>query len=360
MMIDTAIRRFLFLAFAACAAAAALSSCATMQRDTQYNAPAGEDPAELVSIELDLIRYRAKSGSTDLPTIRRRLAELASTPSSDSSRTARLLALSAEAALLSGERATAAKRLGESAAAYGGDELAAVVSSRLLPKVEDRVSALQKAARLADKGYRIKAELGSSLLAAGKMREALAAFDASLPFLDEAYGLLYGAERDRAYALRDAESAPASLSAAYLTKEPIALVGMAVLAQAETNELDYITGGATWAPGVLFDRLKASLWYSDSSAKTTQTATRKDAALFLWRLMARGERRMAVRYTERYAAKATSPVPDVPYGSPFFDAVLGVVEEGVMTLTDGKNFSPDATVSGLDFYGWLQVAASWR
>jgi tetratricopeptide (TPR) repeat protein len=285
---------------------------------------------------------------------------LLAVPSGDATRQARILALSAEAALQAGERMTATRRLDESRAAYGGDEIASVVASRLAKTPDERLAILQKAIAVADEAYRIKAELGSVLLAAGKPREALAAFDASLPFLDEAYTTLYGEQRQRAWALRDSGATMDSGISTYLTRDPIPLVGMAAVAQAESNALDRITGGASWAPGVLFERLRAAGWYVNTGALPGEAATRKDAALFLWMLMTHGDRQMAVRYTERYAAEAASPVPDVPYGSPYFDSVLGVVEEGIMTLVDGRNFDPDTAAAGLDFYGWLLAAAAWR
>lgn len=344
--------------------ASGLSSCATIQHDVLYDTPAAADiqasAAELQTIEIDLVRSRAVPGAVDVAADRRKLAELLAAPSGDTMMKARILALSAEAALQAGEKQTAGKRLDESRAAYGGDEIASVVASRLAKTAEERLAILQKAQAVADEGYRIKAELGSVLLAAGRPREALAAFDASLPFLDEAYTTLYGEERDKAWALRDAGAAPDAGIAAYLNREPIPLVGMAAVAQAETNALDRVTGGASWAPGVLFERLRAAGWYADTGAQPGAAAARKDAALFLWMLMTRGDRRMAVRYTERYAARAASPVPDVPYGSPYFDAVLGVVEEGIMSLVDGRTFDPDSPATGLDFYGWLLAAAAWR
>lgn len=354
----------LVLAVAGMAIAAGLSSCATIQRDVLYDAPGAADAqasaTELRAIELDLVRSRAVPGSVDVAAERRRLAELLAVPSSDAMRQARILALSAEAALQAGERQTAARRLDESRAAYGGDEIASIVASRLAKTPDERLAILQKAIAVADEAYRIKAELGSVLLAAGKPREALAAFDAALPFLDEAYTTLYGEQRQKAWALRDSGPTLDSGISVYMTRSPIPLVGMAAVAQAESNALDRITGGASWAPGVLFERLRAAGWYVNTGAQPGAAATRKDAALFLWMLMARGDRRMAIRYTERYAAKATSPVPDVPYDSPYFDAVLGVVEEGIMTLVDGRNFDPDIPVTGLDFYGWLLAAAAWR
>ena len=340
----------------------ALSSCATIQRDVLYETPADARSvaAELKTIELDLVRSRAVPGSADIAADRRRLAELLAVPSGDAGRTARLLALAAEAALQAGERQTAAKRLEDSRAAYGGDEMAAVVASRLAKTPDERLAILQKAMAVTDEGYRVRAELGSVLLAAGKPREALAAFDASLPFLDEAYTTLYGEQRDKAWALRDSSAAPAAGISAYLAKDPITLVGMAAVAQAETNALDRITGGAGWAPGVLFERLRSAGWYVASGALPGAPATRKEAALFLWMLMTRGDKRIATRYTEHYAARAESPVPDVPYGSPYFDAVLGVVEEDIITLVDGRSFGPDAPATGLEFYGWLLAAAAWR
>lgn len=338
-----------------------MMSCASLQRDILYDAPVGQDPVELSSLEYELVRLRSEATSTrPLASIRGRLSELAAQPSSDSRRAARILALSAEASLLAGEKAQAAKFLERSVSMYGGDEMAAVVASRLKKTAEERLAYLLDAARVVDDGQRLGAELGSAYYALGRMREALAAFDAALSRLHPDYMLLYGEERSRAYALRDAGSAPSVSSLALLSAEPLGLLGMATLAQSETNAMDWMTGGATWAPGVLFERLKAAGWYLDPGAQPKTIGTRKDAALFLWSMMSRGDSRIATRYSTRYASRGFSPVPDVPYGSLFFDAVLGLVEEDVMFLVDGKNFNPDGLVSGLDFYGWLTLAASWR
>ena len=45
----------------------------------------------------------------------------------------------------------------------------------------------------------------------------------------------------------------------------------------------------------------------------------------------------------------SSPIPDVPLASPDFDAVLGSVENELMTLRDGVNFYPEEKVSGAEF-----------
>lgn len=44
----------------------------------------------------------------------------------------------------------------------------------------------------------------------------------------------------------------------------------------------------------------------------------------------------------------------------YFDAIVGSVEEDVVPLADGKNFAPEAPVSGLEFYRWLLKADAVR
>jgi len=73
----------------------------------------------------------------------------------------------------------------------------------------------------------------------------------------------------------------------------------------------------------------------------------------------KNDKTMLKRYSERYWARVnpTSPVPDVPLESPWFDAVLGCVEREIMELPDGRCFFPDDPVTGLEFYRWLKKAA---
>lgn len=352
-----ALARLLSLAFAASILTA---SCATIQRDILYDTAEGSALAELDGLENRLVELRAYPDPVLLVGVMNELAKLAGVSSTDAVHRARLASLSAEAASQASDQATASRKLAESRAAYPGDELAAVVASRLARTDEEKLAILEAALKSTDGFYRIRAESGAVLQSMGRYREALAAFDAALPFLPLEYGALYGAQRDRAFALRGSDSTPAASTTAYLTKEPLPLMGLAVVAQNETTALDWLTGGADWAPGVLFDRLKASGWFADPAAPPLTPASRKDAALFLWNLMARGESKLLTRYSVRYASRASSPVPDVPYGSPWFDAVLGVVEENIMTLPDGRSFSIDTVVSGLDFYAWLKAAAAWR
>jgi hypothetical protein len=358
---------------AAGALAGALAGCATVQRDVLYEEGSAQSSA-LSDIELSLVALRVDPDPKALASLRSRIEAGLGESRTEPALAARRLALAADAALLSGDRRAAASCVARARAAYGGDELAALAEARLEPSAEKRASLLEKSEAAADSSARLRAERGAALVELGKYREALALLDPALAELPEAYLALYGPARDRALALRDApeaaasapgggpaKAAPASRGGVLssLGEGRISLGAMVDLALEETNAFDWFTGGASWASGAFFERLKGSGWFADSGATRATPAARRDAALFLWQLMSRGDAKRLRLYTDRYQGRA-SPVPDVPYGSPCFDAVLGVVEADVMRLPDGRNFRPDGPVGGLEYYGMLRAAASAR
>jgi len=336
------------------------TGCASIQTDIRYDTEPGLSSEELLTIEIQLVALRTQPNQELLANYRSRLQELRRVPGSDPLYRARLEALSAEAFLLAGNRREAEARMREGKNQYAGDEIVLLVEARLQADIASRLRMLEQAIRSADSSLRLRAELGSTLLAAGRYREALAAFDSALPKLPEEYSLLFQVERDKAWALRDASMSVQAASASYLTPQPISLIGMLVVVQQESSLMEWFTGGANWSPGVVFERGKAARWFADESLQADSPATRKDVALLLWNLLARGQNQMLKRYSTRYAARASSPVPDVEFGSAWFDAVLGLVEENIMTLPDGRNFRPNDTVSGLDFFGFMTNAVKFR
>lgn len=336
------------------------SGCASIQTDIRYDTEPGATNEELLLIESQLVRLRASPNQEILANYRSRLQELRRIPGSDPLHRARLEGLAAEAFLQSGNRREAETRVRDGKAQYAGDELVLLAEARLQADNAARLHLLEQAIRTADSSFRLRAELGSTLLAVGRYRESLAAFDSALPRLPEEYSLLYQPERDKAWALRDADMSVQAASATYLTAQPISLLGMLVVIQQESSLMEWFTGGANWSPGVIFERGKAAGWFIDEGRPAASQATRKDAALLLWSLLARGQTQMLQRYSRRYAARASSPVPDVAFGTAWFDAVLGMVEENIMQLPDGRNFKPDETLSGLEFFGIMTAAARYR
>ena len=51
---------------------------------------------------------------------------------------------------------------------------------------------------------------------------------------------------------------------------------------------------------------------------------------------------------------------DVELEGVYFDSILGVIDEDIIPLIDGKRFNPDGAVSGFDFYSWLKKTAAIR
>jgi len=337
-----------------------LGSCASIQTDIRYDTVPGISGEELQLIELRLVDLRANPNAQELAAIRSDLQQRSKAPLSEPLFSARLQALIADAALLAGNRREAEAAVRTAKAAYAGDELSLLAELRLLEDLSSQLELAESAIRSADSSFRLRAELGSLLLKAGRYREALAAFDSALPKLPPEYSVLYQGERDKVFALRDSGSSVEEASALHLTPQPISLLGMLIVVQQESSLLEWFTGGANWSPGVIFERAKAANWFSDPSAKGDSFAKRQDAALLIWNLLGRGQSAALNKYSVRYAARGVSPIPDVPYGHPAFDAILGLVEEEVMNLPDGRHFKPDDTVSGLEFFGIMTAAIKFR
>ncbi len=341
------------------AAAILTASCATVQRDRTVESLPVDAFSVLDGWERDLVGLEAAEDPAALDLLRSRLAEAGTRPVLERAWAARLAALSGRAALLARDRAAADRDLRKALSLNPADEVARVLEARLERSPEKRKALVEEALRTAETQARLRAELGRILLAEGRYADALAAFDASLPFLPDPYDRAYGSERRTALALRDA--APPASGPALLTDRPASLQDLAALVQAESSLADFLTGGKAWAPGVLFERLRAGGFYPDPAAPGSSPARRGDAAFLLWRLAANrlNDRSLLRRYTDRYLARPNpaSPVPDVPLGAPWFDAVLGCVEREIMELPDGRSFRPLDPVTGLEFYRWLRKAS---
>ncbi|MBQ9631253.1 MAG: hypothetical protein IJR49_06685 [Treponema sp.] len=132
---------------------------------------------------------------------------------------------------------------------------------------------------------------------------------------------------------------------------------MLELTQDGTELLNIYTGGKKQDAHRLYATVsKAGLLNSVSSEsdalRENEVVTKQGCARFLWNLFCKITGANPVKYSTRYKNRlnAKSPVKDVNLNSSDFDAVLGVVENEFMSLTDGLNFKPSENVSGQDFY----------
>ena len=337
-------------------------SCASVQTDIQYsgNESAIKEQA-LADIEAALVMQRGAPNTERLGHIRAEINALLQAPSTDSSYLARLYALAADAALLLRQPSEARTQLALAKRYSEYDEYVQLVTARLIAEPEKRLAYLEERITQEPAAYRLKAEAGSLFFAAKDYRNALAAFDASLSFLPDAYQQYYRPQREQCVQLYTVDSASVTESSEkILQANPISLVEMAALTQDSTNALDFITGTAVWRPPLLAKTLQQAGWYHPDRDVLKDSASKKDAALFLWRLINGSDEQRLTQYTRYYTNKRRLPIPDVLMDGIYFDAIVGSVEEDVVPLADGKHFEPDTPVSGLEFYRWLLKADAIR
>ena len=337
-------------------------SCASVQTDIQYsgNESAIKEQA-LADIEAALVMQRGAPNTERLGHIRAEINALLQAPSTDSSYLARLYAFTADAALLLRQPSEARTQLALAKRYSEYDEYVQLVTARLIAEPEKRLAYLEERITQEPAAYRLKAEEGSLFFAAKDYRNALAAFDASLSFLPDAYQQYYRPQREQCVQLYTVNSASVTESSEkILQANPISLVEMAALTQDSTNALDFITGTAAWRPPLLAKTLQQAGWYHPDRDVLKDSASKKDAALFLWRLIIGSDEQRLTQYTRYYTNKRRLPIPDVLMDGIYFDAIVGSVEEDVVPLADGKHFEPDTPVSGLEFYRWLLKADAIR
>ena len=340
----------------------AVISCASVQTDIQYsgNESAIKEQA-LADIEAALVMQRGAPNTERLGHIRAEINALLQAPSTDSSYLARLYALAADTALLLRQPSEARTQLVLAKRYSEYDEYVQLVTARLIAEPEKRLAYLEERITQESAAYRLKAEAGSLFFAAKDYRNALAAFDASLSFLPDAYQQYYRPQREQCAQLYTVDSASVTESSEkILQANPISLVEMAALTQDSTNALDFITGTAVWRPPLLAKTLQQAGWYHPDRDVLKDSASKKDAALFLWRLIIGSDEQRLTQYTRYYTNKRRLPIPDVLMDGIYFDAIVGSVEEDVVPLADGKHFEPDTPVSGLEFYRWLLKADAIR
>ena len=150
-----------------------------------------------------------------------------------------------------------------------------------------------------------------------------------------------------------------------LTKE-----SMVLLTMENTKLLEDITAGSKFKTNELLKKLDAAHIFSsarDSDNKNNSSSlillskkiSRVMCARYLWNLyvFSKGNSQLLTKYSRRYdkMLNAKSPVPDIQISDEDFDAVLGTVENEIMSLPDGKNFNPTDEVSVLDFLTYLNA-----
>ena len=350
-------KKLIIIVFAALSFA--LVSCMTFQKDVLVSSDETVDGGFSLSMQARLASLDAAFFSGDnaanyaserahiISEIQKRLAF----PELEKRAASRLYALVGRAYFIGGNSNEAKKCYEQAARRYADDSEAIVLGHRL------GIINLKEALSLRSGDGVLVLESALDAYRAGRYDEASGLFDTAFLLLAPFYKSAYSPLREKAWRLKDAVSDDKAL-AKFLPLESISLLQMIEITQASTQLLDIYTGGKKYGGERLFAVVRgAGLLKSvsgisdDGQLRSTAEASRILCARFLWNLRtAAGKNPNPARYSERYRSRMlSSPIPDVPLASPDFDAVLGSVENELMTLRDGVNFYPEGKVSGAEF-----------
>jgi len=188
----------------------------------------------------------------------------------------------------------------------------------------------------------------------GEFALASANFDQAFLLLPPRVEEKFKGQRDQAFQLRGARGVEGTQE--YLSMERLTLIGLAAIVTQDGDWLRSLPQGASLEETVLIWKGEAYLLNNNS-----QLATRSQAAQFFYQLLVKHNKVRLGHYTNalapgpgNFGARVESPVPDVPYGSPYFDAALVVVERQIMLLPDGIRFFPDQVLSGIEFRSYWE------
>lgn len=277
----------------------------------------------------------------------------------------RLYALEGLANLLQNKKQKAKALYIKSLETNKGDSYTVILGSRLgeVASLED-----ENIISGSNESVLLVLEQGLSHYANGEYTDCVAKLDSAFIELPEYYREAYDEVRQNAWVLRNNSSLTEDKNVlSLLNKSQISIGDMIMITQETTDLFTTFNGGKKFSEAELFNRLKKDGYFNSVSnleplgkqdeVKRNQLVVRSVAARFLWNMNFSNKPNDAVktRNSSLYREKVGySPVPDVDINSNDFDAILGVIEQEIMSLPDGVNFDPEGKVSASEFSYWLQ------
>lgn len=387
-------RLFAVLAAALAVLALSLASCAGLPAGGNLN-PEEEifDAAALDALSAQVSALalqaagRVSPGTVDGRALQERLRLLRTREDLDRLRRQAVQRLSGEAALSSGDPESARSVLEALSSEAGWSpgskkaDPAPLLRALLLADASRRREAL--ASNVKETDPRVAAELALLDMDALDYKSALSLFDASLPLMGPALRAVYAPLASECQ--RRAELSAGTGGAAGESGAAQAIIQLSAEAEVSYGELAralFSLRRALFDPALraqtspasdalILDLASSGIFPSSAAVggrprtgmphpgaglpAMAEAVTRREAALIFFTLhQALATRPLASdRYSKRYQTPGLpgfgkSPVPDLAYGSPGFDACLAMVELEVMELPDGRNFSPEGILSGMD------------
>ena len=360
-------------------AAVIFSSCVSTREAVTIDSSRHQMESELTELEELIIPLEAAGAGearrmqSEISSARQMIGQMERDASADRDFSGQLAAWSGRLAIVEGRYREAQALYSRSVELSPGNLPAVILKIRLegdpsirLQMVETELSMLgQRGPGIGE----LNIEKGRALMETERFLEAAGAFDTAFSAgLENVYRESYASSRSRAWELRNVTGAAAG-TMSLLGRETISWNDSIAMAKNETQLFRFITGGRNISDSELFSRLverafipytqdvNAADWPS-SRPRADEPVTRAGAAWFIWHLFAetRADRGLLTRFSARYAAGANprSPIADIPALSPFFDSILGCVENGFMSLPDARNFRPALPVRGAELLAILQ------
>ena len=265
----------------------------------------------------------------------------------------------------------------EAKASQASDSFVLLLEIRLEKDSQASLNRIQEILNIDKSNAIITLEKGIVLANLNQYDKAIAAIDDSFLLFDNLdktkYRELYAPFRENLWKLYSSEISDTSITsvktsdlAKPLTKEVMILLtkdnstllnDFLTDSKKSTNE---ITKKLT-AYGVLSSALdKTNQENSAAKILNSNAISRIMAARFIWNLYVekKGKPELRTRYSSRYAKmpNPVSPIADVAIDCEDLDAVIGVVENEIMNLPDGKAFYPDDILTGLDYLSIIKQA----
>lgn len=265
---------------------------------------------------------------------------------------ARLRAIEGRILLIEGNSEKAAKSYNASLELYNGDIQQIILGHRL--GIIDNLASANYAK--ADKPL-ILLEQALDFYKNKEYVSAVAKFDESFISAESFYNDAYKELRDNAWNLRSVtdDSALSSL----LAVKNISVGQMMLITQESERVIEFYTGDKRYTEQNLFYKLVQKGLITpaakENAPKNIYAYTKVSRAMqarYLWNIYCDLKQKPALknRYSNLYSSSdKDSPIKDVSVTDDDFDAILGCIEYGLMNLTDGINFNPSASVSGIEF-----------
>lgn len=345
--------------------ALSFQSCATLQKDIVMSTDSYIENDDIAFLEEKYTKYDAVSilggritVDTDIykeiDSLEKEIEATIKASGVNKILDSRLYALDGLANLLQGKKQKAKTLYTKSLEENKGDSYTIVLGSRL-----GEIESLEDENVISGSNQSVILLLEQGLIAYrnGEYTDCVAKLDSAFIDLPEYYRTSYSEIRQNAWDLRNNSSMTDNKNIlALLNKSQLTVGEMALITQETTDLLHTVTGGEKFSETELFNRLKNAS-YLDSGLKKNNVVVRSIAANFLWNIncakknLGEEKNRNSTLYREKIGY---SPIPDVDLNSNDFDAILGVVEQEIMSLPDGVNFLPDGAVSAAEFNNWLQ------